>query len=143
MIFNLNTEIPYIKVDIVGEGFDLYIVISGVNTFDEWSTYVNPKSKLKWNPQQAIEECVQIGRDNFSFYGYNLFVTFTTSFRENFKYLHEINLKYIERMKECDSLYDIYHSNLSEETLSDEFMGSFNKEFFTPPINPMDKGGKK
>jgi len=143
MIFNLNTEVPYIKVDIVGERFDLYIDISGVNTFDAWSTQIDPKSKLKWNPEQAIKECVQIGRDNFSFYDYNLFVTFTTRFRENFKYLNEINLKYIEDEIMYDSLYDFYHSDKFKDKASCEFMGSFNKEFFSPPINPMDKGGKK
>jgi len=139
MIFNMNKGIPHIKVDIVGEVDNLRIVISGVNTIDEWSTDINPKSKLEWNPKQTIKDCVQHARDNFCYYDCGMFVTFTTRFREDFKYLNEINLMYIEKDVPNHSLYDHYHSDMFEKTLTDEFMGSFNRDFFTPPVNPMDK----
>jgi len=141
MNFNLNTIVPYIKVDIDGENSDLCIVMSSVNTLDAWSVRIDPKTKTEWNPVSSIEECAKIGRDTFSFYGYALFVTFTTSFRENFKYLNEINLKYVEEEKRFHSLYEFYHSNVYEAPNTDEYMGSFNKDFFNPPVNPMDKKG--
>jgi len=142
MIFNMNKGIPYIKVDIVGEEDNLRIVISGVNTSDEWFTDINPKSKLEWNPKKSIKECVQLARDNFSYYGYGMFVTFTTRFREDFKYLNEINLMNLKKNVTNYSLYDHYHSDMFEKTLTDEFMGSFNRDFFTPPVNPIDKEGE-
>jgi len=141
MIFNLNTKVPYIMVDIIGPPSGLFIFMSSVNTLSGWSAELNPKTISIWNPEKVIPEYIKIGRECFTYYTYDLFVTFTTSFRENFKYLNEIHLNYNEEEWLNRSLYETYHSNTNKYRDTNEYMESFDTDFFTPPVNPMDKGG--